>query len=585
MTTVLNHKRAGIYIRVSREQQRDNYSEANQRKLHELAEKHGFSEWAYYDADLGISAETIKERKDIQRLLDDVTDGRLGAIVCQDFSRLSRDEDMLDGLLIKQICRNAGCLIITAEKVYNFDLDSDDFASDVQILLAKTFKRQGVSNMVRGLKEKALQGDLWPSVPPLGYDQIDVPTGRPKKPYEKHLAVNPEEAKTVRLVFDLYEDISRRQVARQLNELGYRKPIKRERYQQFAYETHYGQGGPRRQIELSEPRTDRLFVPKDIKDILSNRIYEGFLVWGRKARSRHMHGFEPVARYMPELQIISHDQFKRCQDLLRQRERTGAWSVKGDYIFSGVLRCSKCGGKMMAQWRGRKDDKVRCYVCRNHANSGDVACPGQMVYESVAKGAVLPFLVDLLTARVNIRDYVEEAARFYGDDHEHEKAIRAEIIQYDWQLERLVDAIAKNVLTPEMAKPKIEEIKDAKSRAQARLQRLSSGYIIRGELAKAVSLLKADMPSVIRNLDTRTLKKLVHLVLQSATIEGQGHNRNRKGRLLRYEFVPEFEELVASVVDTEVEDGWQDSGGNERMGVRPLAREVLPQRTLQTWLA
>jgi hypothetical protein len=579
----LNHKKAGIYPRVSKGEQRDNYSEANQRKLHVLAEKHGFSEWEYYDGDLGISGETIMERRDIQRLLDDVADGRLEAIVCQDFSRLSRDEDMLDGLLIKQICRNAGCLIITPEKVYDFGLDSDDFASDVQILLAKTFKRQGVSNMVRGLKEKASQGDLWPSVPPMGYDQVDVPTGKPKKPYEKHLVINPTEAKTISLVYDLYEKMSRRQVARELNRLGYRKPIKRKQYQQFAYETHWGQKGPRKQIVLSEPRTERLFVPKDIKDILSNRIYEGFLVWGRKARSRHMHGFEAVAQYMPELQIISHDQFKRCQDLLRQRERTGAWSVKGEYVFSGVLRCPWCGGKMMAQWRGRKVRKVRCYVCRNHANSGDVACPGFMVYESVARDAILPFLVNLLTEKVNIRNYVEEAARAYSSDHEHEKAIRAEIIQCDWQLERLVDAIAKSILTPEMAKHKIEEISDAKSRAQARLQRLSSGHIVRGELARAVSLLKADMPSVIYNLDTKTLKKLVHLVLHSVTIEGQGHNR--KGRLVEYEFVPEFEELVASVADLEVEDGQQGSGGDERMGIRPLAREVLPRRTLQTWLA
>ena len=201
-----------------------------------------------------------------------------------------------------------------------------------------------------------------------------------------------------------------------------------------------------------------------------------------------------------------------------------------------------------------------------------------MVYESAARDAILPFLVNLLTAKVNIRDYVEEAARAYSNDHEHEKAIRAEIIQYDWQLERLVDAIAKSVLTAEMAKPKIDEINDARSRAQARLQHLSSGHIVRGELAKAVSLLKADMPSVIRNLDTKTLKKLVHLVFRSVTIEGQGHNHNRKGRLVAYEFVPEFEELVASVASLEVEDGQQGSGRDERMGVRPLERSY----TLQT---
>ena len=149
--------------------------------------------------------------------------------------------------------------------------------------------------------------------------------------------------------------------------------------------------------------------------------------------------------------------------------------------------------------------------------------------------------MDLLTVKVKIRDYVEEAARAYSSDHEHEKAIRAEIVQCDWQLERLVDAIAKNVLTPEMAKPKIDAISDAKSRVQARLQHLSSGQIVRGELAKAVSLLKADMPSVIRNLDTKTLKKLVHLVFHSVTIECQGNNHNHKGQLVACEFVPEFE--------------------------------------------
>ncbi len=60
------------------------------------------------------------------------------AIVVQHLDRLSRDQDQMDGRIIREVCREAGCLVITPDKTYDFAAsDADDDLADVQFLMAK----------------------------------------------------------------------------------------------------------------------------------------------------------------------------------------------------------------------------------------------------------------------------------------------------------------------------------------------------------------------------------------------------------------------------------------------------------------
>ena len=65
-----------------------------------------------------------KKAPSIQRLLKDIEAGKVGATICIDLTRLSRDPDGIEGLTIKKICKDHDVLVIPPEKVYHFDEES-----------------------------------------------------------------------------------------------------------------------------------------------------------------------------------------------------------------------------------------------------------------------------------------------------------------------------------------------------------------------------------------------------------------------------------------------------------------------------
>ena len=348
---------AVIYDRASRPQQADNYSRADAARLSDLADKMGLQSELRREIKSG---EHLSDRPVMKGLLEDIEAGRVGAIICQDFTRLSRDEDGIDGRVIRQVCRDNNCLIVTPERSYDFSLDLDDDLADIGFFIGKIQKRQNVKALVRGMMEKARQGKMLPTRPYLGYRWEHLDENGRKVP-ESPLVVNEEEAQLVHLIFDLYERMSQRRTAIYLNEHGYRLPIKSPRYRK------------------QKGRHNRLFRATDINRIIGTKLYAGLLIWGESSRSRFTRDFEATTHYVSELQIVSLEQFNRCQEIRQQRYKMAPRSVSSPFVFSGLLRCKHCGSSMigMRQTKVRADGRTkewRLYTCRAYHSSGKTAC-------------------------------------------------------------------------------------------------------------------------------------------------------------------------------------------------------------------
>ena len=191
---------AVIYDRASTPNQRDNYSRQDAARLHELAERLGYK-WELRQEIK--SGENLVNRPVMRQLLEDIADGKVGAIICQDFTRLSRDEDGIDGRIIRQACRDNDCLIITPDKTYDFTLDVDDDLADIGFLIGKIQKRQNLKAMTKGLLEKARQGKVLPTTEKLGYRWTAKDANTGKKVQGADLEVEPTEVSVVQLIFDL----------------------------------------------------------------------------------------------------------------------------------------------------------------------------------------------------------------------------------------------------------------------------------------------------------------------------------------------------------------------------------------------
>ena len=92
-----------LYDRASTAHQRDNWSRDDAaRFLDQVVAEHGYKGEVRQEIKSG---ENLTDRPVMKQLLLDIGEGKVAALVTQDFTRLSRDEDGIDGRVIRQVCR------------------------------------------------------------------------------------------------------------------------------------------------------------------------------------------------------------------------------------------------------------------------------------------------------------------------------------------------------------------------------------------------------------------------------------------------------------------------------------------------
>ncbi len=169
------------------------------------------------------------------------------------------------------------------------------------------------------------------------------------------LAVNPDEAAVVRIMFEKYvhEGYGAQRIATYLNELGYRA------------------------------RTGKPWHHATIRNMLCNPTYTGVL------RSGENHS--PV---MEELQIITPEMFQAAQNIRNARadaasqERRVPMNTRGKSLLAGNIFCGHCGARLALTTNGRsypcKDDPNRVvkrvrYICYGKTRK-QTECDGQTGY-------------------------------------------------------------------------------------------------------------------------------------------------------------------------------------------------------------
>lgn len=540
-------KIAIIYDRASSQGQKDNFARADAARLSRLAEERGLA----WELRREIrSGEEIANRPIVRQILDDIANGRVAALIVQDFTRLSRDEDGIDGRIIRQFCRDHGCVIITPERTYDFETDADDDLADVQFLIGKWQKRANIRAMTRGMVERARQGLFRPSVAPYGYDVVvELPEGTDKP--TRNWAINAEEAEIVRLVHQLYDENTLRHIAIHLNEHVGPRPIK-NRVRQKRHYTHVEHAY--RMEDLPEARTHRAWSRTDVREILSPdgnaEVYAGFVTWGTERTSRHTRGIEPIVHFHPDLQIISVERLNRTKRLLAERASLPPRSVGSPYLFSGLLRCARCGGAMSGKRALQPSSGMRVpkYVCRRYQDAGKAGCDGQSLQEATVRPIVERFLVELFEEHLGLNEYLEDAALLLSGgptEDQLRQQLDVELREVDRALGRLVDAIANGVIQASQAKEKNFELSEQRERIHRRLAAAGKRTELREEMAAAFALVGRNLGELVEELDDESFRRLVRLVFAKLSITGTGVGRHFQGSIGTYEFAPAFAELLS----------------------------------------
>lgn len=344
---ITTSRRAVLYARFSSENQRSESIDAQVRAMKAYCEHNRITIVDIY-IDEAKSA-TTAQRPAFQKMIEDSKLKTFDIVLVHKLDRFSRNR--YDSAVYKRELRRNGV------KVYSVleNLDSSPESIMMESVLegmSEYYSQNLAREVMKGLKENALQCKHNGGYPPLGYD-IDAAT--------RKLIINENEAKAVRIIFEMYASGK-----------GYSEIL--DVLYQKQYKTKLGNN----------------FLKNSLYGILTNPKYKGVYIFNKSSSkkadgTRNSHQFKDsediivIQGGCPPL--VDEATFAKVQKRMEaNKHHGGRYNAKRVYLLSGKVFCRECGKAMVVSARhcgktGKLYITYRCptkrYGCANREiNSG-----------------------------------------------------------------------------------------------------------------------------------------------------------------------------------------------------------------------
>lgn len=397
--------RAVAYVRVSTKHESQKESPEHQRAAIEAyARELGLDIInTYEDRD---TATSIVARPEVQKMVADAQKGLFDVIIFSSLSRFSRDA--LDSISLKRMLVNAlGIRLISIEDLYDSAKDDNEMLFGiVSVVNQKLSEQIGIASR-RGIRQSALKGNFIGSLPPYGYRKVNI-NGR------KTLEIDPEKAKIVRLIFDMYvnQKMGEKEIVKYLNERGVPAP----------------KGGT--------------WGITSVQYILQNEAYTGANVFCKHTvvkvyddiSDMHNRRRKLVQRDKSEWErspfktheaIIDEETFRKAQEIRLIRgggSRGGRKKYKN--VFAKMIFCKHCGSAMVSAL-SKGGERYRYLICSRRRRHGDAGCKNNKWIPYYAfRDELIAMLVDKLSKLIDSEVLAEEVAKGVTiDEYDYEKEI------------------------------------------------------------------------------------------------------------------------------------------------------------------
>jgi len=379
----LMEKVDALYVRVSTDQQveRGESIETQKSRLLQYAKDKGLKPHVYEDA--GYSAGDTN-RPAYKKLIADIKTGKVESVTVTKLDRISRNlQDAVD--LIYNTLDEHNVSLRALDQQFDTATPMGKFMINLLVTVAQ-WEREMISERVRIDMHHRAGNGKWNGGPvPFGYTTYNLEAKRLQEkgsikedsfqkakaicPIDKMLYPHPEQALLVKKIFEMYiECKSQRSVTHWLNTKGY----KTARGETWASST--------------------------VSRILRNSVYMGKMVYGKRISTKTSKKIkkrkeeEWVKADGVHEPIISEAMFKKAQQIL-ESQATEPVRVKSEYLFSGILRCGKCNGKMHGMHSARNGHAWSYYRCTNHVQKGNSVCEGNLIEQDKIEKAVIDKLL------------------------------------------------------------------------------------------------------------------------------------------------------------------------------------------------
>ena len=381
-------KITALYCRLSRDDELsgDSNSIVHQKEiLSAYAEKRGFENTRFY-VDDGYSG-TNFNRPDFLRMMDDVNNGLVGTIIVKDMSRFGRDYIMV-GYYTEIMLPQMDIRFIAVNDNVDSENQADNDFTPFRNIINEWYAKDTSKKIRSVLKAKGNSGKHLSLIPPFGYK---------KDPNDKEKWIIDEDAaQIVRKIYRLYLDGNTMGgIARMLTAEGIETP---KLYAENRGIKHY-----------KAATYPEIWSRISVEYILSNYEYTGSTVNFKtkrksfKNKKQWIQSKEDWAVFEGTQEaIIDKETFETVQ---KMRGTKRAYTKFNEVnIFSGLLYCADCGGRMTI--RRRKEDRRKdAFICSTYRKKKKNLCTEHAIKVSALDQIVLQ---DIRKVCAYIKQYEQE---------------------------------------------------------------------------------------------------------------------------------------------------------------------------------
>ncbi len=472
------------YYRFSSDNQRQESILAQQRVVRDYAKKNNIAIVQEY-ADEAISG-TSDDRPAFQKMLAALRDGlHVDLVLVHKLDRFARNR--YDAAVHRREIAQAGARLVAV------DQPIDDSPEGVLIegfldSLSEYYSLNLAREVMKGLKETALQGKHTGGPPPLGYKVQD---GR--------LALEPQEAEMVRGIFlGVLAGETYGQITDRLNRAGYRT------------------------------RKGRAFGKNSLHDILKNEKYCGVYIYNRTAAKavgtgkRNNH-----ASKAPEEQIripgaipsiVTQEEWEQVQEKLNKRKCGPRRQASGNqYLLTGKVFCAKCGSAMPGlSTTNRHGYQYFYYACERARRTHE--CRLKRIAKDKLESAVLHFLNQELFApekRRELADLIIQYVSVKGGYAERKKAIvKGKLADCQKRIDNIMIALERRPDDEDiyLRLDRLKTERDLLKKEMANIRQegpIPVREVILEHLAQSAAALQTKEPAKCRPLVERYVDKIV----------------------------------------------------------------------------
>ncbi len=290
------------YCRFSSEGQRDGYSiEAQQRAIREFCERENYNLIKFYIDE--ARSGTNDNRESFQQMIFDASSKQFKAVIVHKFDRFARNK--YDSVFYKKKLRDLNIKLISILEPLDDSPESVILESLYEGMSDYYSKNLG-REVLKGKKEAALKCQHNGGIPPFGFT-VDK---------NMHYIIVPEEAEIIRKVFSMAElGYSHAAIARSINNLGYKN------------------------------RNGNRFGPEYITRILTNELYKGTFVYGKKSRRESAEIIKvdnAIEAIVSSIQWDKVNQLYANSNAIAKEKRARSRNSGIDYLLTGYAYCGHC---------------------------------------------------------------------------------------------------------------------------------------------------------------------------------------------------------------------------------------------------